>query len=252
MRVVLVGAGPGDPELLTLRAVRLLGEADVVLYDRLIDLRVLSFCTKDCLLVPVGKNPFCRTGLQNEINTLLVEYARKFPLVVRLKGGDPSVYGRANEEIEFLARQGIACEIVPGVTAACASAAELGISLTDRDIASSVVFLTGHRKAGTPFQGMNVQGRTCVVYMGVSEAGNIVQAFLDAGNDPDLPAAIVASASYPSAQVFTGSLGNVQRIIDENEIVSPAALVLGEVVRRREEFADLRRSFAPDRFSLKG
>jgi uroporphyrin-III C-methyltransferase len=232
--VYLVGAGPGDPELLTLKAQRLLGEADVVVYDRLVAPAVLEMVPKGTSRIYVGKAPKCHRMVQEEINGLLVKLARAGRAVVRLKGGDPYVFGRGSEEAAFLMQHGIPVEVVPGVTAASGCAAAAGIPLTHRGLATGVRFVTGHRDGG---RDLNLNWRsladpdtTLVIYMGVSTLEQISRQLTAAGLPGETPAVAVAQGTTPDQRVCVGTLGNLAGRVRDTGLTAPALVIVGQVV----------------------
>ncbi|MBP6814449.1 MAG: uroporphyrinogen-III C-methyltransferase [Burkholderiaceae bacterium] len=232
-RVWLVGAGPGDPELITLKAVRVLGLADVILLDDLANSALLTHAGPRARVIRVGKRGGCRSTPQAFITRLMVREASRGRQVVRLKGGDPSVFGRAAEEIDACRRAGIAFEIVPGITSASAAAAALGTPLTDRDHARGVAFVTGHAKPGGPdpdWAALAASGLTLVVYMGLSRAQLIADALLAAGRPPGLPVAIVERASLPGERVIPTTLAGLADTLVSQAVLSPAVLVVGEAL----------------------
>lgn len=249
--VSLVGAGPGDPDLLTLKALRILQEADVIVHDRLVSPAVLGLARTDAERIDAGKASSRHTLPQEEINQLLVRLARMGKRVVRLKGGDPFIFGRGGEEIETLMDQGIPFQIVPGVTAASGCAAYAGIPLTHRDHAQSVVFVTGHSREG---MGTSVDwgklvnpGQTLVVYMGLQALPEISDALIAHGCDPDTPAAIIEQGTTPRQRVVTGTLSTLYALSSGAGIESPALIVVGRVVCLREKLAWFRGASAPVR-----
>jgi uroporphyrin-III C-methyltransferase len=230
--VYLVGAGPGAPDLLTLRAARILERADIVFYDALVDPGVLALAAL-ARKVAVGKRSGRHSAAQRFINKQLVDAARKHAVVVRLKGGDPLLFGRAQEEIDALRAARIAFEIVPGVTAASAAAAQLGISLTRRGVARTVVFVTPRAGTGEPandWVSAVAAADTAVIYMGAGLAEHIARALGEHGVPPDTPIALVENASLPRAQVRTGTLHDLPRLAQATG-PGPAVIVLGEVLR---------------------
>lgn len=242
-KVYLVGAGPGDPELLTIKALKTLRKADVVFYDDLVSPRILGVCRKKIQLVYVGKRLGIHSCLQDEINSKLIQAANEFKTVVRLKGGDPSIFGRVGEEFAALLREGIQCEIVAGITTASGVASSLGFPLTHRDYAREILFLSGHKKDGANsegFRNLNCVGKTVVVYMGLNSIDLIVSELLDAGNTKETPIAVIQNATLDTERVFTGNLDSIQTIIAENEVKSPAILVIGEIVRFYTEMENLK------------
>jgi uroporphyrin-III C-methyltransferase/precorrin-2 dehydrogenase/sirohydrochlorin ferrochelatase len=231
--VTLVGAGPGDPELLTLKALRALQDADVILYDRLVSPAVLDLARRDAIHIAVGKTAGCRGTSQAEINALLLEHARAGRRVVRLKGGDPFTFGRGGEEIETLGAAGIAFSVVPGITAAAGCAAYAGIPLTHREHAHSVIFLTGHtdaESARTDWRALASQGQTAVFYMGLARLEKIVADLLAHGAPASRPAAVVAQGTTSQQRVVTATLGTLVAASAAAGLESPALLFVGDVV----------------------
>jgi uroporphyrinogen III methyltransferase / synthase len=244
--VHLVGAGPGDPGLMTRRALELIAEADAVLYDRLIPPGALDGARPDADLRYVGKQPGAPALPQDEINALLVELAGDGKTVVRLKGGDPFVFGRGGEEAEALARAGIAFEVVPGVTAGVAASAYAGIPVTHRDAASAVAFVTGHEDPAKEDGALDWNALasfpgTLVLYMGVSGLAGIAERLVAAGRDPDEPAAVVERGTLPDQRTVTGSLAGIARRAAEAQIRPPAITVVGPVSGLHETLAWLER-----------
>lgn len=230
--VVLVGAGPGDPGLLTLNALRALQDADVILHDRLVSDAVLSLARRDAERIPVGKAAGAHSVPQSRINELLVEHALAGRRVVRLKGGDPFVFGRGGEELEVLARHGIPFEVVPGITAAIGCAAYAGIPLTHREHAQSVRFVTAHcgESADTLDWASLAQPRqTLALYMGVAALGRIAGQLMAHGREATTPVAIVENASRPDQRVTLVTLGALDDVACRADIQSPALLIVGEV-----------------------
>ena len=237
-RVILVGAGPGDAGLLTLRALRALSQADVVLHDRLVGEDVLARVRRDAELIDVGKtaglpgSAQAHADTQSRIHALMLEHARAGRTVVRLKGGDPFVFGRGGEELEVLAAHGIPFEVVPGVTAALACAAYAGIPLTHRAYAQSVRFVTAHAKDGgaePDWVALAAPGQTLAFYMGVSAAAQVAERLVAHGLPTRTPVAIVENGSRPSQRVVVTSLAQLDAQVRERRIASPALLIVGEV-----------------------
>ena len=239
-RVVLVGAGPGDPELLTVRAVRELEAAEVLLYDALIEPAILELAPVDCERIDVGKRGDGARGVaQEEIAQLMVRKAHEGKRVVRLKGGDPFVFGRGGEEAGVLRDAGILFEVVPGVTSALAVPAYAGIPVTDRRLASSVAVITGHRGKAVEdmhvdWEGLAASAETLVILMGTRWIENIVERVIASGRDPETPAACIASGTTPRQRVVTAPLAELPARIRQAELVAPTVIVVGEVVRFRE------------------
>jgi uroporphyrin-III C-methyltransferase/precorrin-2 dehydrogenase/sirohydrochlorin ferrochelatase len=238
--VSLVGAGPGDPELLTLRALRVMQRANVVLYDHLVSPALLDLVRRDAERIYVGKEQDNHALPQDEINRLMVRLAQAGKRVVRLKGGDPFIFGRGGEEIETLAAHGIAFEVVPGVTAAAGASAYAGIPLTHRDHADSCVFVTGHLKGGTDqvdWKGLARPRQTIAVYMGVGGLAKICAQLVAHGLPADTPAALVEKATLPAQRVVEGTLANLPEAAKSSNVRPPALLIVGEVVRLRAKLA---------------
>jgi uroporphyrin-III C-methyltransferase/precorrin-2 dehydrogenase/sirohydrochlorin ferrochelatase len=238
--VSLVGAGPGDPELLTLRALRVMQRASVVLYDNLVSPRLVDLVRRDAERIYVGKQQDCHALPQDDINALMVKLAREGKRVVRLKGGDPFIFGRGGEEIEALAGHGIAFEVVPGITAAAGAGAYAGIPLTHRDCADACVFVTGHHKDGTlqiDWEGLVRPRQTIVVYMGVGGLASICEQLVRQGMRPGTPCALVEKATLPEQRVVEGTLATLPQLAQEAAVRPPALLIVGEVVRLRERLA---------------
>jgi uroporphyrin-III C-methyltransferase/precorrin-2 dehydrogenase/sirohydrochlorin ferrochelatase len=236
--VSLVGAGPGDPELLTLRALRVMQAASVVLYDHLVSPPLVDLARRDAERIYVGKEQDNHALPQAEINALMVRLAREGKRVVRLKGGDPFIFGRGGEEIDALLEHGIAFEVVPGVTAAAGAASYAGIPLTHRDYAQSCVFVTGHLKNGSAqldWQALARPGQTVVVYMGVGALAQICRGLIEHGVRASMPAALVEKATLPGQRVTEGTLGNLPELTRDAK--PPALLIVGEVVRLRAKLA---------------
>lgn len=238
--VYLVGSGPGALDLLTLRAARLIGEADSIVYDHLIADGALDLARADAELICAGKKASNHTLPQDNINQLLVDLARNGKKVVRLKGGDPFIFGRGGEEIETLSASGIPFEIVPGVTAAAGCAAYAGIPLTHRDHAQTVVFATGHLKDGSvnlDWPALARPAQTVVFYMGVGGSAAICQQMIAHGLPASHPAAVVQNGSRARQRVIIGNLGNLPERIAEAHVSSPALIIVGSVVRLHEQLA---------------
>jgi uroporphyrin-III C-methyltransferase len=240
--VHLVGAGPGAPDLLTVRALRLLGEADVVFHDALVPDSILSLAV-NARKIAVGKRSGRRSTAQAFINKQLLDAARRSETVVRLKGGDPMLFGRAHEEIDFLQGHGIRVEIVPGVTAALAASADLRISLTKRGAARSVTFVTPRVAEGaraSSWVGAVMAADTAAIYMGADEGPAIAAALLSAGKPAHTPVAVVENASLAKVDLRFGTLADLARIAPRSS-AGPALILLGEVYRARQLAAALRR-----------
>ncbi|WP_413501095.1 siroheme synthase CysG [Psychrobacter maritimus] len=238
--VYIVGAGPGDPELLTFKALRLMQQADIVYYDALVSPQVLDLCRRDADKVFVGKKRSNHAVAQLGINELLVNSAKEGRRVVRLKGGDPFIFGRGGEEIESLRVHGVPYQVVPGITAANAAASYAGIPLTHRDHSQSVRFVTGFLKAGAPnsnFKSFLNTDETVVFYMGLHSLARLTTGLIDAGRSSDTPIAIVSNASMPNQQVLTGTLANIVELQEQNQLPTPALLIMGSVVALHHDLA---------------
>jgi uroporphyrin-III C-methyltransferase/precorrin-2 dehydrogenase/sirohydrochlorin ferrochelatase len=238
--VWLVGAGPGDPDLLTLKALRLMQRCDVVLHDNLVSPAILDLVRRDAERVYVGKRRSLHAVRQEGINALLVEHARRGRRVLRLKGGDPFVFGRGGEEIATLAEEGIPFQVVPGITAANGCAACAGIPLTHRELSQSVRFVTGHLKddaVNLSWPELAEPGQTLVVYMGLVGLEEIATRLVEHGRAPETPVALVERGTLPDQRVFVGSLADIAARVREADVHGPTLLIIGEVVRLRDRLA---------------
>lgn len=238
--VTLVGAGPGDPELLTLKALRALQDADVIFHDRLVSDAILDFARRDATRICVGKSAGGIGTTQSEINHLLIRHATEGKRVVRLKGGDPFIFGRGGEELEALALAQIDFSVVPGVTAASGCAAYAGIPLTHREYAHSVSFVTGHADENgkqPDWRALAFPGATAVFYMGLARLDHIVRKLLEHGAAVTLPAAIVARGTLPNQRIIAATLGTILDAASRAALESPALLVVGEVVALQSKLA---------------
>ena len=236
--VYLVGAGPGDPELLTLKALRLMQQADVIIYDRLVSPAILELCRRDADKIYVGKARSNHSVPQEGINALLVEYAAKGKRVCRLKGGDPFIFGRGGEEIQELFAAGVAFQVVPGITAASGCSAYAGIPLTHRDYAQSVRFLTGHLKEGSPelpWKELVYENQTLVLYMGLVGLEKICAQLIAHGQRPNMPVALISKGTTPEQKVVVGTLADIASKVSEYQIQAPTLTIIGEVVSLREQ-----------------
>ncbi len=235
--IFLVGAGPGDPDLLTLRAARLIERASVVVHDGLVSDEILGMARSDARLISVAKRRARHTLPQEEINLLLVREALAGHDVVRLKGGDPLIFGRGGEEAELAREHGVPVEIVPGVSAANGAAAAAQIPLTHRDAASIVSFVAGQCKglSDQDWSGLAGKGRTLVIYMGVKTAPQIAEKLMEDGLTPDMPLAVIENAARPEMRVVRGLLAGLPQLVEREAIKSPALIVIGEVTARDSE-----------------
>lgn len=246
--VCLVGAGPGDPELLTVKGLRRLQQADVVLYDHLVDPAVVALTSPTAWRIDVGKEASRHTLPQAEINTLLIRQARQGRRVVRLKGGDPFLFGRGGEEVQALAEAGIRCEVIPGITAACGAAARGLIPLTHRDYAQGVSFVTGHRRDGEDeldWARHTGAEETIVVYMGLAEAERICAELMRHGRPGSTPAAVIERATTPQQRIVSGDLATLPELIHAAGVRPPALLIIGEVVRLHPVLSAMQSPAAP-------
>ena len=236
-KVYLVGAGPGDPGLITVRGKYLLEKAEVLVYDYLASKKLLKHVPKDCEFIYAGKKGGCKhTHTQEEINQMLVDHAKNGKVVVRLKGGDPFIFGRGGEEVQELFNAGIDFEVVPGVTSATAAATYAGIPITHRDHTASVAFLTGHEdptkeNSNVDWQKLATGAGTIVVYMGIKNLPIIVQNLLKHGRDPQTPVAVVRWASTPEQRSVVGTLETIADIVAKAEIKPPSLIIIGDVVK---------------------
>lgn len=240
-KVYLIGAGPGDPELITLKGLRCLRSADVVLYDRLISTELLMEARPDAELIFVGKESGCHSLAQEQINALLIYYAQHNHIVARLKGGDPFVFGRGGEEAEALADAQIPFEIVPGISSAIAVPAYAGIPVTHREYTSAVTIVTGHegRSASPPvnWEALAALGGTLVILMGVKALPHFTQKLIAHGMDMHLPAAVIQEGTTPRQRVVVGTLATIAERALKEGLSTPALIIVGSVVTRREALA---------------
>ena len=245
-KVYLIGAGPGDPELVTLKAVRALGAADLVLHDDLVNPAILAHAGPGARIVHVGKRGGCRSTPQAFIERLMVRLARRGSVVARLKGGDPFVFGRGGEELAALRAAGIECEVVSGVTAGIGAPAAAGIPVTHRGLARGVAFVTGHTREGTApdWSALARSGLTIVVYMGIATLGEIVAGLRAGGMASDTPAAAIQDGTTPHAKQAVATLDMLADAVARAGIGSPAILVIGEVVRLAALAAEAERQCA--------
>jgi uroporphyrin-III C-methyltransferase/precorrin-2 dehydrogenase/sirohydrochlorin ferrochelatase len=238
--VYLVGAGPGDPDLVTFRALRLMQQADVVVYDRLVARPILDMVRRDARRVYVGKERDNHAMRQEEINRLLARLAKEGHRVLRLKGGDPFIFGRGGEEIDTLAAEGVPFQVVPGITAASGCATYTGIPLTHRDYAQSVTFVTGHLKDGTMnlnWEQLAQPNQTVVFYMGLVGLPIIIEKLIAHGVSPDMPIALVQQGTTHKQRVFTGTLRTILEIVEEDRPKPPTLVIVGRVVELQEKLS---------------
>jgi uroporphyrin-III C-methyltransferase len=230
-RVILVGAGPGDPELLTLRAARLIGQAELIVHDGLVDPAILALARPDAELISVAKQRGRHSMKQDEINALLVREALSGRDVVRLKGGDPFVFGRGGEEVEACRAAGVPVEVVPGISAALGCAAEALMPLTHRGLSSAVSFVTGQCQglSDQNWAGLAGKGRTLVIYMGVATAEDIADKLMADGLSPDTPVVVMENGTRPEQRVLRTLLADMGDMVVAEGIVSPAVIVVGQI-----------------------
>jgi uroporphyrin-III C-methyltransferase len=248
MKVYLIGAGPGDPELMTLKAARALGAADVILIDELVSRGCLAHARSDARIVEVGKRGGCQSTPQEFIERLMILHARQGNTVARLKGGDPFVFGRGGEEMQALLGAGIEVEVIPGITAGIGAPATLGIPVTHREMARGVIFVTAHTKDGSEpdWKSLVRTGATLVIYMGIARLQHVVDELASAGMAPSMPACVIENATLANQREVIGTLGSLAKDVQAKRLGSPAIIVIGEVVRLaaelRAEFRDGARS----------
>ena len=236
--VYLIGGGPGDPDLLTFRALRLMQKADVVVHDRLISKEVLELTRRDAERIYVGKERDNHSVPQDQINQLLVDLAKQGKRVCRLKGGDPFVFGRGGEEIETLTENGVGFQVVPAITAALGASAYAGIPLTHRDYSQAAVFVTGHLKDGTMnlnWPALAQPNQTVVFYMGLKGLSVICSTLMEHGMPSETPIALVQQATTPRQRVFTGTLGDMPELIANEEVKAPTLIIVGNVVKLHDK-----------------
>ena len=246
--VYLVGAGPGDPDLLTFRALRLMQRADVVLYDRLVSDEIVAMVRRDAEKIYVGKEKSNHAVPQRDINKLLVRLAQEGKRVLRLKGGDPFIFGRGGEEIKDLFHEGISFQVVPGVTAAAGCAAYAGIPLTHREFSQSVSFVTGHLKDGTfnlNWSLLSQPNQTVVIYMGLTGLEIISQKLIEHGVSHDMPAALIQQGTTRNQRVITATLSTLHNKVKAEDVVAPTLVIIGEVVTLQDQL----KWFDPDESS---
>ncbi|MCP3739584.1 uroporphyrinogen-III C-methyltransferase [Rossellomorea sp. BNER] len=240
-KVYLVGAGPGDPDLITVKALKCIQVADVILYDRLVNKSLLDAANPDATLVYCGKLPSHHLMKQETIHHLLVKYAKQGKVVTRLKGGDPFVFGRGAEEAEVLVKSGISFEVIPGITAGIAAPAYAGIPVTHRNMGSSFAVITGHGREGKP-NGINwgqIAGSvdTLLIYMGIGNLAAICDELRNHGKNPNTPVALIHWGTTTEQRTVTGTLRTIVDIVNKEKIENPSMIVIGEVVRLRDKIA---------------
>ncbi|WP_068500599.1 siroheme synthase CysG, partial [Oleiphilus sp. HI0067] len=236
--VYLVGAGPGDPDLLSFRALRLIRQADVVLFDRLVSPQILNLVRQDADMIDVGKRRSHHTMQQESINELLAKLAKQGKRVLRLKGGDPFIFGRGGEEIETLSEHGVPFQVVPGITAAAGCASYSGIPLTHRDHAQSVRFVTGHLKNNSSeldWPSLVAEQQTLVFYMGLVALPQIAEGLVNQGMSQDMPVAVISRGTLPDQRVLISSLSRVAADVTAAELKAPTIIIIGTVVNLHEK-----------------
>jgi uroporphyrin-III C-methyltransferase len=243
-KLYMVGAGPGSPDLISLRGWRILQRADVVLYDALVDETLLVDCPANTIKVYVGKRGGKPSVPQLSINQLIVEYAQQYPIVVRLKGGDPFVFGRATEEIDAALQHGIAVELIPGISSALAVPALQGIPLTDRQYSTSFWVLTGTTAEGNFSSDLHLAAQsnaTIIVLMGMNKLAAICQVLAQMGKEM-LPVAIIQNGTLPTEKIVVGTVSNIVQLATDQQMASPAIIVLGDVVQLRHQMQTIQNS----------
>ncbi len=234
--VALVGAGPGDSELLTIRAFRFIKQAEVAIYDRLVSAEILDLLPKNCEKFYVGKEQAKHCVPQEQINAILVEHAKKGKKVVRLKGGDPFVFGRGGEEAEYMLDRGISCHVCPGITAASGCTSYAGIPLTHRGVAQSCTFITGHiqnnGQLNLPWDSLSNKNQTIVFYMGINTLPRITSELIKHGREANTPAALIRNGTNPDQQTYRGTIGSLLELVAKHNITPPTLIVIGDVVNQ--------------------
>ncbi|MES0490415.1 MAG: uroporphyrinogen-III C-methyltransferase [Leptospirales bacterium] len=246
-KVYLIGAGPGDPELITLKAIRAIEESEAILYDHLVNPKILEHARPDTKLIYVGKKKGHHSVPQEEINQMLVEQANKYSCVGRLKGGDPFIFGRGGEEVEFLARHGFSIEVIPGITSASGAGSNILLPLTHRKYGSEVVFITGHKKKDgdyNQFTAYDLTNKTMIIYMGLTAIGSIQKELCKRENNCNLPVAIIEKATLPEERVVRGKLLSIEKLIEKEKIQAPALIIIGEVVSFLDEIDKIKKEVA--------
>ncbi len=241
-KVYLIGAGPGDPDLLTIKALRMLEKSDVVVYDRLVSPEILAFSPNNAKKISVGKSPDNHPVSQEEINKLLVKFAKEGHTVARLKGGDPLIFGRGAEEALHLNNNGISVEYAPGITAAQGVSLTCGVPLTYRNIATSVQIITGHKQSNSQldfdWKSLANPDTTLIIYMGVSSIGNIAENLILAGLDKQTPVLAVENATTPQERRIVSQLNQISKDVNDAELRSPVVFIIGKVVSHSLEFSE--------------
>jgi len=237
--VALVGSGPGDAELLTIRAMRFIEQADIAIYDRLVSEEILALLPENCERFYVGKEQAKHCVPQDKINQLLVDYAQKGRKVLRLKGGDPFIFGRGGEEAEFLLQNGVSCHVCPGITAASGCTTYAGIPLTHRGVAQGCTFITGHLQnngqLNLPWDSLACSTQTIVFYMGINTLPIIAEQLVKHGRNTNTPAALIRKGTQPEQQTFRGTIGTLAELVKQHNITPPTLIIIGDVVNQLTE-----------------
>jgi uroporphyrin-III C-methyltransferase len=240
-KAYIVGAGPGDPELITVKALRCIQNADVILYDRLVNPELLKEAKRNCHLIYCGKQPNYHTLQQETINHLLVKYTKQGKTVVRLKGGDPFVFGRGAEEVEALLEKGLQVEVVPGITAGIAAPAYAGIPITHRELGSSFAVVTGHKPKGKPtdinWKSLATAVDTLAIYMGITNLSYICEELMKHGKNENTPVAIIQQGTTLAQRTVTGTLSSIVSVVEKEGIQNPAMVIVGDVVTFRDKIS---------------
>jgi uroporphyrin-III C-methyltransferase len=248
-KVYLVGAGPGDPGLLTIKAYTILKSCDIVIYDALLNEEIVKYVPENTEKVFIGKSRHHSRLSQDELEKMMVDKAKEGKNVVRLKGGDPFMFGRGGEEAETLTEAGIQWEVIPGVSSGIAASAYAGIPLTHRDCSSSVTFITGHDATNKPkveWDKIRKGYNTLVIYMGITNIREIVRQLLTSNYLPDTLVAIIESGTTPNQRIRTGTLGTITDLVDADLVETPALIVIGDVVKYREKLIPFLSFSQPD------
>ena len=239
--VALVGSGPGDAELLTIRALRFIEQADVAIYDRLVSDEIMALLPADCERLYVGKEQAKHCVPQDRINELLLQYAQQGKRVLRLKGGDPFIFGRGGEEAQYLLKNGVSCHLCPGITAASGCTTYAGIPLTHRGVAQGCTFITGHMQndgqLNLPWQSLSDSSQTIVFYMGINTLPSITEQLIKHGRNANTPAALIRKGTQPEQQIFRGKISNLAALVAEHKITPPTLIVIGDVVNQLTDVA---------------
>ena len=239
--VALVGSGPGDAELLTIRALRFIEQAEIAIYDRLVSDEIMALLPADCERLYVGKEQAKHCVPQDRINELLLQYAQQGKRVLRLKGGDPFIFGRGGEEAQYLLKNGVSCHLCPGITAASGCTTYAGIPLTHRGVAQGCTFITGHMQNDgqlhLPWQSLSDSSQTIVFYMGINTLPSITEQLIKHGRNANTPAALIRKGTQPEQQIFRGKISNLAALVAEHKITPPTLIVIGDVVNQLTDVA---------------